>query len=118
MLRLDNGELKENHLEIVASTACKTPSVLPNGWIVKKVPRKYDTRMIDKVNSLLCLLILTSWSQCFQYWNSWIFTSNFQEFYFIQLQNLVDRKHDILLVTVIASYSCSHITLVSRLDKS
>ncbi|XP_073040266.1 methyl-CpG-binding domain-containing protein 7 isoform X1 [Primulina eburnea] len=48
MLRLDDGELKENHLEIEASTACKTPSVLPNGWIVKMVPRKYDTRIIDK----------------------------------------------------------------------
>ncbi|XP_075503806.1 methyl-CpG-binding domain-containing protein 7 isoform X2 [Primulina tabacum] len=44
MLRLDDGELKESHLEIVASTACKTPSVLPNGWIVKKYYYEPETR--------------------------------------------------------------------------
>ncbi|XP_073145325.1 methyl-CpG-binding domain-containing protein 7 isoform X3 [Henckelia pumila] len=44
MLKLNDGELKENHLAIVASTACN----LPDGWIMKGVPRKCDTNMIDK----------------------------------------------------------------------
>ncbi|KAL0436547.1 UNVERIFIED_CONTAM: Methyl-CpG-binding domain-containing protein 7 [Sesamum radiatum] len=43
LLRLDN-ELSQSHLAITASqrAAPAAPFVLPDGWIVEEVPRKYD----------------------------------------------------------------------------
>lgn len=49
LLRLDD-EQSQNHLAMVASgkTAPTAPYILPDGWIVEEVPRRYDN-MKDKV---------------------------------------------------------------------